>query len=134
MAMIWSPKLVLGIESIDREHQQLVVLINELDAAIKSGKGNQVVAGAVDKLAGYTVMHFGREEKLFAQHAYAESAAHKVEHKAFVDKVAEFKSGIERGRLGLSFSIMTYLEEWIQKHILTVDRKYVPFMMGKGVK
>ena len=29
---------------------------------------------------------------------------------------------------------MTYLEDWIQKHILSTDKKYVPFMQGKGVR
>jgi hemerythrin len=133
MALKWSPKLELGIGSIDREHQILVQLINELEVAIREGRGNQVVRRAVEKLQSYTVMHFGREELLFAQHQYANAVEHKAAHKVFVDKVAEFKSGIDHGRIGLGYTVMTFLEQWIERHILGTDRQYVSHLQRNGV-
>lgn len=133
MSLQWTTRLSLGIDTIDKEHQQLVRLINDLDAAIKSGRPNDTVGQAIDKLSAYTVLHFGREERLFAQHAYPDAAAHKAQHAEFIAKVAAFKAALTAGKLGVSYQVMSFLEDWTQRHIMATDRKYVAFFAEKNV-
>lgn len=128
MAMQWTTRLSLGIDTIDREHQQLVKLINDLDAAIKSGRPGDTINQAIDRLVSYTVMHFGREERMFTAARYPEAAAHKAEHAAFIAKVTGFKDAVAAGRMGVSYQVMSFLEDWTQRHIMVTDRKYVPFL------
>jgi len=52
----------------------------------------------------------------------------------FVAKVSEFKDGFEKGKLGLSISVMDFLSDWLRNHIKGVDKKYGPFFNEKGLK
>lgn len=134
MPVTWSPRLATGIESIDREHRALIDLIAKLDDAIKDGKGNKAVDGALRELTKYTTMHFGHEEVLFAHHGYPAASAHRTAHTAFVEKIAEFELNFARGQLGMAYAIVTFLGEWIERHIRVTDKQYVLYMQSRGVR
>ena len=135
MALIeWNGNLSLGIGSIDKQHQKLVELINELNAAMLEGKGKDALSRIINGLTDYTKTHFATEEKYFQQFGYPEAAGHKAQHDHFTSKVLEFKGEFERGRLGLSVKVMQFLSNWLQEHIKGSDKKYAPFLIGRGVK
>ncbi|HOJ34293.1 MAG TPA: bacteriohemerythrin [Candidatus Hydrogenedentes bacterium] len=135
MAIIkWDNSFSVNIAEIDRQHQKLVALINELDDAMRQGKGKEVVSKVVSGLIAYTQTHFGTEERIFAQHGYPEADVHKKEHEDFVAKAAQFQADYNSGKIGLSIQIMNFLSNWLQHHIKVVDKKYGPFLNSKGVK
>jgi len=135
MALIqWNEGLSVGVAEIDRQHQQLIKMINELNDAMRQGKGKEVLGKIITGLANYTVTHFGTEEKYFAQYGYPEADSHKKAHADFTKKVTEFKSNFDQGRIGLSIEILDFLSDWLQKHIKVVDKKYGPFFNEKGLK
>jgi hemerythrin len=110
-----------------------VKLINDLDDAMRIGKGKEVLGKIVSELAVYTRIHFSTEEKYFAQFGYPDAPAHEEEHRQFVEKVTEFKTEFDAGRLGLSLKIMDFLSDWLKRHILGVDRNYCTFFREKGL-
>lgn len=130
----WSDNLSVGIAEIDRQHQRLVAMINELHDAMRQGKGKDALAKIINGLITYTVTHFQAEEKYFDQYGYPDAAAHKAEHAAFKQKVGEFKAGFESGKIGLSMQVNEFLSKWLQNHINNVDKKYGPFLNAKGLK
>jgi hemerythrin len=135
MALIqWTDALSVKIGTIDEQHKKLILLINELDVAMRAGKGKDILGKILNELVAYVGTHFGTEEKLFAQHAYPDTAVHKMEHGDFVRKVGEFKKGFESGKLGLTIELMNFLSDWLRKHIMGTDQKYGPFLVEKGVK
>lgn len=135
MALIqWNDSFSVGVGEIDRQHQRLVGMINDLNDAMRQGKGKDVLGKIINGLVGYAGTHFRTEEKYFEQFGYPDAGSHKKEHFDFTKKVAEFKDGFDTGKIGLSIEVMNFLSNWLQNHIKVVDNKYGPFFNGKGLK
>jgi hemerythrin len=130
----WKPEYSVKVAEIDRQHQKLVALINELYTAMESGKGKQAVSAAIVGLVNYTETHFAYEEKLLASHTYPALAAQKKEHEAFVAKVKDFKAKAESGNIGLTLQVGSFLKDWLTNHILKSDMAYSTHLNNKGVK
>lgn len=135
MALIqWSSDLSVQIDEIDKQHQKLIAMINQLNDAMRQGKGKEVVGKIIDGLVSYTQVHFAVEEKYFAQFGYPDAGNHVKEHTTFVKKAAEFQSDFANGKLTLSVQIINFLSDWLKHHIQGTDRKYVPLFKQNGVK
>lgn len=130
----WDSSLSVGINEIDTQHQKLFGLINELNDAMRAGKSKEVLVKTISGLLAYTNTHFGVEERYFEKFKYPEAANHKAEHAKFVAKIVEYKTGYEKGQLGLSIQIMNFLTDWLKNHIKVTDKKYSAFFIEHGVK
>jgi len=129
----WNDSYSVNIKEIDRQHMKLVQIINDLNDAMREGKTNDVLGKLIRELVSYTKTHFATEERYFDRYGYPDMNAHKLQHAAFVEKIAAFSDDFESGRLGVSIEIMKFLQDWLLKHIKGTDMKYVPFLTGKGM-
>ena len=135
MALItWNEKLSVNIAEIDKQHQKLIQMVNDLDDAMRQGKGRDLLGKILGDMIKYTSDHFTTEEKYFAQYSYPDAENHIKEHKTFVEKVLKFQREFEAKRFGLSTDIINFLCNWLNKHILGTDKKYGPFFNEKGIK
>lgn len=133
--MEWSPKLSVGINQFDGEHQKLVGMVNDLFDAVGAGKGKERLGTILDGLISYTQSHFLAEEKLMKLHAYPNFTAHKAEHDALTKQVLEVQAKFRAGATAaLSVEVMNFLKNWLIKHIMGTDKGYGPHLNGKGVK
>jgi hemerythrin len=130
----WNDNLSVNVGEIDKQHQQLIKLINDLDDAMRQGKGKLILGKIVAGLIDYTSFHFSTEEKHFSQLGYPGAEDHVKEHKAFVDKVTDFKKKLDAGSIGLSTDVINFLSDWLKKHIQGSDKKYSPFFNENGLK
>ena len=134
MALLtWSSSMEVGIGEIDRQHKKLVDLINTLHEGMLAKKTKEALGKTLAELISYTKSHFGTEEKYFDRFGYPDAAKHKKEHVAFAGKVLDFQKKFEDGSILISMEIMTFLREWLVKHIQGSDKAYGPFLKGKGV-
>ncbi|MHB8809516.1 MAG: bacteriohemerythrin [Desulfobulbaceae bacterium] len=135
MALIeWSENLSVNVAEIDKQHQKLIALINELADSMRQGQGRKVVGKIISGLQAYTEIHFKAEENYFRQFGYPDAARHIQEHEAFVAKVTEFNNGFERGALSLSVDLLNFLSDWLRHHIKGEDKKYSSFFNAKGLQ
>jgi hemerythrin len=135
MALVtWNDNLSVNVEEFDLQHKKLISLINELNDAMSVGKGKDVLEKIVNDLVRYTVTHFKAEEKCFAQFRYPDTFNHRIEHLTFMRKVAGFKNEIENGKLPLSVEVMSFMSDWLKKHIMGTDKKYSQFFNDNGLK
>ncbi len=130
----WDDSLSVNVAEIDRQHQKLVAMINELHDAMKSGKGKDVMGKILSGLISYTDTHFKAEENYFVQFKYPDAASHIKEHVAFVKKVSDFQHDFEAGRLTVSIDTLYFLRDWLQGHIKGTDKKYSSFFHEKGLR
>lgn len=130
----WGPALAVGVKEIDDQHQKLIELVNQLNDAMRAGKGRDALNTVLTELVRYTVYHFGTEEKLMAQHKYELSVAHKAEHKKLIEDVSAFKAKFDAGNATISTELMTFLRDWLSKHILGTDKKFAQALNKLGVK
>ena len=135
MALIqWNDTFSVKIIEIDGQHKKLIKLINDLQDAMRAGKGKDIVGPILNELVRYTREHFSVEEKYFERFNYPETAAHMDEHARFVRQVGSFKADFDSGKIGLTIKLMDFLSDWLQNHILNTDKKYSAFFNEKGLR
>jgi hemerythrin len=119
----WNESLATGHSVVDRDHQQLIASLNELDAALKSGVGKDRIVAQIAFLNEYARGHFAREEVHMQRvgcPAYADNCR---EHKLFVARldgwVARLKT--EGATTSLVLEVYRDTSAWIGGHILKTD-------------
>ncbi|MCL2875544.1 MAG: bacteriohemerythrin [Betaproteobacteria bacterium] len=132
--MPWSDELVLGIDSIDKQHRWLVDTTNRLhdELAFRYPKQEELEK-ILEGLMEYAINHFIVEEDLFNRYGYPEERVHRARHDEFSRYVLQLLLKCERGEQ-VSDEVLEFLRTWLVKHILTEDKAYVPFLKEKGVK
>jgi hemerythrin len=132
--MEWNANLSTGITVSDNDHGKLVALINELYDALSAGKCKDAMGKVLDALIDYTPTHFAREEQYMTQHGYPDLAAHKKEHVGYTDQVLEVQRKYKAGSTSTPpLEVLNFPENWLNKHIQGTDKKYGPYLDGKGV-
>ena len=129
----WTPSYSVGVRRCDDEHQKLFQLINLLHEAMASGKGGAVVQEVVKQLRDYTRSHFTAEEALLRRTNYPELSAHCALHKSFVDRIVRFEENLKRSSAGQSTLVLSFLRDWLTKHIMQVDQKYSAHLTSHGI-
>ena len=123
--LTWNDKLLVNIDSVDRQHQHLVELINRLDEVIALGEDSHSVADTVNELIDYTVYHFQHEEDLMQKANFNAEifARHRREHQEFVDKMLRVQSEVQSDTILISKDLLDFLVDWLCHHILKTDKQ-----------
>ena len=132
--MEWNDAYSVKIFSIDSQHKNLVALVNNLNSAMRQGKGKELMSKVLQDLISYTKVHFKTEEDLMVKHTYPEYEAHKKEHDDLTAKVLDFYTRFQSGNTFITVEVMNFLRDWLVNHILGSDKKYGPFFIEKGVR
>jgi hemerythrin-like metal-binding protein len=134
MALLtWNPDMSVGVRVLDEDHKKLIAMINELHASMLQGHSHEVVGGVLRRLANYTVEHFQREEKLFAQTGYPAAAGHKREHEKLKAQVMVEIQKFQAGSASIGMETLTFLRDWLKHHIQESDKAYGPHLNSHGV-
>lgn len=132
--MLWIDAYSVGVAEIDQQHKKLIDLINQLNTAMAKGQGKKTSGKILEDLIRYCSSHFKTEEKLFDQYGYPDADEHKAKHKKMTEKVLSLQKQFQQGKITITFDVMDFLQKWLDKHILGTDKKYAPFLKGKGIK
>jgi hemerythrin len=134
MALEWSAELSVGVADMDEQHKKLINMINDLNAAMRAGKGKETIGTTLGGLVEYTQTHFTNEEKILDTHGYPALTAQRMEHRNFIKKISDFKKNLESGSIMISMDVMNFLYDWLKNHIMKTDKGYTSFLNGKGVR
>jgi len=122
-AFKWSAIFETGIAEVDKQHQRLVELVNDLGDEIDRGEA-QKIDQVLQELARYTVYHFGSEESLMHQHRLTEEyiLRHQRTHRSFVEQVSQWiATRNDSGQISPS-QMLDFLSNWLIFHILGDDQ------------
>lgn len=133
MHLIWTPDLATGIRQIDLQHQELIEIINEFEAALEAGDDGRAMDDLLPRLAAYVAFHFATEEAMVpgVPGGASHKALHTAQHKDFSGRVMKLKamSGHE-----LRFEMLTmldYLKQWLVDHIMKTDKQLASLVMSR---
>lgn len=136
---VWKNDYSCNIAEIDAQHKRLFELAGDL-YAIATSKDDvdyyDDICRIFKELSDYTVYHFSYEEQLMEQHGYDQTdcRAHKWEHAAFVAKIQKIQeSDLDMNQRKVLMEVIMFAVDWIEKHILTTDKKYSEFFNAKGI-
>lgn len=129
--MAWNESFATNVGEVDVQHQRLIELINEIYQGIMLEKGKEVVDNTLNELVEFTVMHFKYEESLFDKYGYPETITHKQKHKDLLAQVGDYVTKYKEGNTEISHELLSFLKNWLTKHILGVDKQYSEFLREK---
>jgi hemerythrin len=131
--MEWSDKLSIGIPSIDSQHKELFIRINNLVKAIKEHRCRSEIDGVLKFLDDYARVHFSDEEKHMRETNFAGLEEQRQEHKKYLQALKELKEQAALPRASgasydLSATTNQVVVDWIVDHIMKVDIKFGEFL------
>jgi hemerythrin len=66
-------------------------------------------------------------------HGYPDYEAHRHVHNKMTTHVLKLNREFESGQITSPIQIANFLKDWLSKHIMETDKKYGPFLKGRGV-
>ena len=134
MALVtWDASYSVKVFRCDEDHRKLFALLNQLNDAMKCGRGSQIIQQVVKELADYTKFHFAAEEALLEKTKYPALGSHRAKHQAFIRKIEEFQNELKMGNLPNSISVSDFLRDWLTQHIKQTDQRYSAHLNANGV-
>ena len=128
-------KLSLEIAEIDRQHKELVFILqtaNDLNFANEK-RIYAFLPEIIKKIFYYSQYHFSFEEEHMAKNNFTELSAHRDWHRTFVSEAKRFAEKYNQGKsVELVEEIVFFLKDWTINHILTEDKKYKEFLAVKS--
>ena len=127
-------ELTIGIEEIDRQHQELLDRMELLRDAMRRGQSRDAIQNTLKFLEQYVVEHFATEVKYMLRYNYPGILLHKAEHETFLKDFNALKEKLTslqaQGDITtfLGVDIVRKLNEWFTNHIATVDKKMGAFL------
>jgi len=131
--IVWSNSYSVNVAVMDQEHQRLVDIVNNLYAAMRSGRGKDVIGSILDELINYTKTHFAHEERLMKESGYDGFDEQKRSHESLLSQVVEIQAKFKAGT-ALSQEVLSFLKSWLVNHIQGLDKRYGPAMKKNGIK
>jgi len=130
MAIQWTEALATGVETIDEQHKELIVRINNLLEACQQGKGRLIMAGLLNFMADYAVRHFAEEEKYMIDNDYPGYEGHKAQHEKFISDFGLLKDKFDAQGAGINLVLVTNraVVDWLINHINNTDKALGAFL------
>lgn len=123
MTIQWGYHFLTGIKSIDRQHESLVALVNNLHEVAARRPQPAELDIAFKALTDYAAEHFALEERLMAEAGIEDDdvEAHKRAHSAFVSEISEMWATRDQDARQTTANLLEFLTTWIYRHILIID-------------
>ena len=130
-----SSRLVeVGVEEVDKEHSELLELIQLLRYACRmSDRGwaqVEIVRTTLSRLMAFSRNHFAEEERLMQLASYPDYQLHKSEHGLFLEKV----QSLQKSKAAPSSDSLNAIENWLFHHVEGSDSRFVSHLCDMGVK
>lgn len=120
----WQNHYNTGVVPLDREHREIVRLINALYDAAAPGVFDSKKKSILDALVRYTATHFEHEEQWMRECNFPPYAAHKALHDRMRERTLELRKNLnvlER------HDLLGFLKSWWIDHIQKEDQQYAPY-------
>lgn len=124
----WTSDLATGNPEIDREHQELVEIIDLLKAAASGGDQKARLSHALDQFRNHVLQHFPNEEREMEAKGYPGLAKHQQAHAFLTTQVIELVQKDNSGETVL-FSEVDQLAQALYRHILLDDKPFALFLV-----
>jgi hemerythrin len=130
-------EITIGIEEIDKQHQELLDRMDLLRDYMRRGQSRDAIRDTLKFLETYVVEHFATEVSYMQRYRYPGILQHKAEHETFLNDFTAFKEQFTslqaQGEITtfLGLDIVRKLNAWFSNHIATVDKKMGQFLAEK---
>ncbi len=120
--------LHVGVESIDRRHEEFYDLFDQLKTAPDSD-----FISRFEAIIDHTRTHFAEEEADMENIDYPNHAEHKAEHQKALEEMDYFFQKAKTGRMMFAKAYARErLGDWFRNHLLNMDSDLARVMKAQG--
>jgi hemerythrin-like metal-binding protein len=125
--IIWDKSLDTGIALIDKQHQKLAILFNQINQIMEDGASLTALKSSIQEISLYAEYHFKTEEDLMLQAGFPGLTVHQEQHSFFKKKAGEILQRLENQQEASNISVQasSLLWEWFLGHVKETDREYI---------
>jgi hemerythrin-like metal-binding protein len=120
---VWSESHSVGIEQVDREHRELLELVNRLETVVVLEMGKEEGEIIFQSIVNGALRHFANEEKLLKHYLPARSDSHMKEHEDLRLAAARLQERVHTGNMKLNLDVVIFLNDWLERHIMETDKR-----------
>jgi len=124
----WNDSLRIGDETLDRQHRDIIRVINRFLDLAPHEPGSEAVSDILNELIRYAREHFEAEEELLEKYDYPELEAHRLEHEDFLKRTVSMIQASMAGLPSLSDLLVEFSSDWLGRHVLEEDMKIRDFL------
>jgi hemerythrin len=111
-------------EFVDTHHLLQLSLVGALEEVLRRGTDRPLAQETLDRLLGFTEVHFRSEELLMRLRRYPHAEAHAAAHAAFRELARAVRGSFAAGEASASLAAVGRIREWLQGHIGSLDREF----------
>jgi len=119
-------------DEIDRQHQELMAIVQDLAEALHDGRDRESVSWALAALSAYTGYHFGFEERLPAAPGGPGAHERTMRHRVFVRTLNEFRLAYSTGA-ELTPAFVGFLTDWLEGHVAGREHRGAASLASQNV-
>ncbi|MGE0078571.1 MAG: bacteriohemerythrin [Bacteroidales bacterium] len=129
----WSDDLLFHEGSIDRDHQKIFELINEIIELEVLHPRSIEFAVILSKLSDYGLKHFKKEEALMQKYNYPRYKEHREIHMDYIYHISMFNLNFKSANHAEPEEVILYVKDWWYNHILGMDKELGNFIKQQKV-
>lgn len=124
----WKKEYESGCHPIDRQHQNLFLLSNDLLAAIISGLPDDQVEALGHELSDHLATHFRTEDEIIHNAGYPGADTHRRIHDKLLQDMRGFLDKFRHGHVTVVDLFNLVVIKIVRNHLLEEDRKFFPYI------
>ena len=122
-----SPKYMIGIEPVDKQHDELVSRMNNLWEALLARQDHAALSRGLTEMTRLLEEHFAIEEAQMTAYPYAGAAAHRADHVRALQTARSLAAHVDEQSLALG---IRFLYDWLLSHIRSYDAELPRGVVG----
>lgn len=128
---LWNPSLSVGIAEIDKQHETLCRLLNDIQRAIEIHKDADLINDRLGQFDNYLRLHFSVEESLMRTLTFPDYEKHRESHKALLNQLTEIRNKVRTGGMPHP-ELLKFLGSWLNEHVMRADKGYSTHFQKAG--
>jgi hemerythrin-like metal-binding protein len=121
----WVSAYSVGVPELDDQHKREFALVDATVAFFRESPDASGPRPVVEELFAYAREHFRTEERLMAEAGYPRLIEHRHEHERLTATLEVLRRRADRLKAA---ELTDFLKDWILRHTLLVDRRYVGYL------
>ena len=132
---MWKESYRIGIDLIDRQHEELFRATDTLVRAIEANADKQTFRQTITFLKDYTVRHFHDEEAYQASIHYSGMEDHKRAHRKFTGIILDYERRLVESDFDIRIvkDLAGTLTAWLIYHVADADQRIAKGDTGAGL-
>ncbi len=116
-------KFLLNIPAIDEQHQKFFDILQKLTLQ-QVPKEHDELNVIIQELDDYIKLHFRFEEALMKKAGYEDIEEHLEQHRFFEEEIQQLRNEYNYINPVLFEKMVVFIKKWFLDHILNTDKKY----------